>query len=152
MDVFRIARAAHISDMSGRGAELYGGRWNHRGVPVLYTSESRSLATVEYLVHVPPAYAPSDLRIATVRIPDDLEPEETRAADLPRNWRRFPPPSQLADLGTSWARACGSLLLRVPSAAIDREYNVLINPLHRDMSRVRVVEIEAHTFDERLLR
>lgn len=53
MKLYRIAQTAHIKDLSGTGARLYGGRWNEKGVGVVYTSESRALAILEYLVHVP---------------------------------------------------------------------------------------------------
>ena len=38
--------------MSGRGALLYGGRWNSPGRPVAYASQSLSLATLEVSVHL----------------------------------------------------------------------------------------------------
>ena len=51
--MYRTAQTAHIKDLSGTVACLYGGRWNEKGVGVVYTSESRALAILEYLVHVP---------------------------------------------------------------------------------------------------
>lgn len=152
MVVFRIAKRAYVDDLSGTGARLYGGRWNHQSAAMVYASESRALATVEYLVHLPAAYAPSDPSLATLDIPDDIVPDEIGVADLPANWRSFPAPSQLADLGTSWALERRGLLLRVPSAAVDEECNILINPAHQDMARVAVTDVVAYAFDERLLR
>ena len=76
MLVYRIAKAKHIHDLSGIGARIYGGRWYKRGVGVIYTSESRALATVEYLVHVPLSAVPSDLSIASIEIPDSIRPKE----------------------------------------------------------------------------
>ena len=152
MLVFRIAKTAYIRDLSGMGARLYGGRWNHKGIAVLYSSETRSLATVEYLVHVPLAYVPDDLSIATLTIPDDIDREDIPLSALPRNWRSFPPPSELAELGTSWVLSNRSLTLRVPSTVVEHEYNVLINPAHPDFSRVVLAEVEKYTFDKRLLR
>lgn len=35
---------------TGEGARLYGGRWNRKGVPMVYTAGSQSLATLEMLV------------------------------------------------------------------------------------------------------
>ena len=152
MLVYRIARTEHIRDLTGTGARLYGGRWNHSGTALIYASETRSLATVEFLVHVSPPHAPTDLSMATIEIPDDLVPEEVAASSLPRNWRDFPAPLELAELGTSWARAHRNLLLRVPSAVVEHEYNILINPSHADMSRVALVKVESYTLDKRLVR
>jgi RES domain-containing protein len=132
--------------------EAYGGRWNHRGVPLIYTSESRALATVEYLVHLSLPEAPRDLSMATVKVPDDIVPEELDRSFLPKNWRKSPAPIKLAELGSEWARSKRSLLLRVPSAVVEQEHNILINPTHHDMSRVKLVKIEPYRLDERLTR
>lgn len=134
------------------GARLYGGRWNHPGTALIYTSETRSLATVEFLVHVSSSHVPIDLSMATIEIPGDIVAEEVAVSSLPRNWRDTPAPLELAELGTYWARAHRSFLLRVPSAVVEHEYNVLINPLHADMSRIVLVEVESYTLDERLVR
>ncbi len=61
--LFRISTSQHINDITGTGARIYGGRWNHAGYPVVYVSGSRSLAALEFLVHVPMALAPEDLSI-----------------------------------------------------------------------------------------
>jgi len=151
MVVFRIARSAYVRDLSGAGARLYGGRWNHRGTGVIYASETRSLATLEYLVHVPLAHLPADLSLASLEIPDDVPLEEIGRSDLPEGWRRFPAPSELADLRTAWARSCRGLVLRVPSAVVEHEYNVLLNPSHPDISRVAFADVRPLSLDERLL-
>ncbi|MBK8348315.1 MAG: RES family NAD+ phosphorylase [Saprospiraceae bacterium] len=51
MEVYRITREKYAADLTGEGARLYGGRWNRPGVAALYTSEARSLAILELLVH-----------------------------------------------------------------------------------------------------
>ena len=37
MIVFRLSKAQFANDLSGKGAELVGGRWNSRGNAMLYT-------------------------------------------------------------------------------------------------------------------
>jgi RES domain-containing protein len=141
-----------VRDLSGTGARLFGGRWNHRGTAVVYTSETRALATVEFLVHLSLSNAPKDLMIATIEIPDNIVPEDVPRASLLRGWRDYPPPREVPDLGTRWAKSKRSLLLRVPSAVVEQEYNILINPLHSEMPRVVLREVEAVEFDKRLVR
>jgi len=63
MTVYRIAKTKHIRNLSGTGARMHGGRWNRKGIGILYTSESRALATVEYLVHVPSAVIKHEFNI-----------------------------------------------------------------------------------------
>ncbi len=152
MKLFRIARTQNINDLSGTGARMYGGRWNHKGTDIIYTSESVSLATVEYLVHVPLSIAPANLSLATLQIPDEITPKEIKMADLPDNWRKYPPPIKLAEAGSNWAKADESLLLRVPSVVVEYEFNILINPLHPGMKHVTVLKIECYKADKRLFR
>ena len=152
MLVYRIATSTHVNDLSGEGARLHGGRWNHRGTAIIYTSASRSLATVELLVHVSLSFAPTDLKMATIEVPDEPAPEVVDVAALPPNWRGFPAPPELADLGTSWARSGRSLLLRVPSAVVEHEHNILINPAHPDIARIALAGVEDFLLDQRLAR
>jgi len=151
MIVYRIGKTKHIHDLSGSGARAYGGRWNDKGIPVIYTSETRALATVEYVVHVPLSIVPSRISIASIKIPDRIRPEEISISDLPANWRDYPSPPELTTLGTHWALANETLLLRVPSAVVEQEFNILINPSHRDMKHVVIFQVEEYKFDARLL-
>lgn len=152
MIVYRIAKTRHISDLSGIGARLYGGRWNNKGIGIVYTSENRSLATVEYLVHVPISIIPGNLSVASIKIPDLIKPKDILPGDLLNKWRDYPPPPELAEIGTKWALSNETLLLRVPSAVVENEFNILINPQHPDMKRVSVSKVEKFTIDKRLLR
>ena len=152
MVVYRIAKTGHIHDVSGIGARTYGGRWNNKGTAIIYASENRALATVEYLVHVPLSLVPSDISIASLKIPDGIIPKEISLPDLPVRWRDYPAPPELAEIGTQWALTNDTLLLRVPSAVVEHEFNILINPLHPDMKRVAIPRIEEFRFDIRLLR
>ncbi len=152
MHVYRITKTLYSQDLSGTGARLHGGRWNPKGISVVYSAESRALATVEYLVHVPISLMPRDLQMVTVYIPDWITPKTMVIADLPANWRDYPAPPELAELGTQWTRAQETLLLRVPSAVVEQEWNVLLNPLHPDMPHVTMPQVEPYQFDSRLLR
>jgi len=131
---------------------LHGGRWNRKDIPVVYASENRSLATLEFWVHVPLSILPSNLSIACLDISDDIVVEQISIADLPKNWRDYPTPPELADLGSEWAMAMRSLLLRVPSVVVLDEFNILINPKHPDLNRVVISSVESYMFDRRLIR
>ena len=152
MRVYRIARKRHLNDLTGAGAKTYGGRWNHRGTAILYTSETRSLAMLEFLVHVSWMQAPGDMGLATLEIVNEIQPEILSPADLPEDWRLYPAPPRLADLGSDWVHSQRSLLLRVPSAVVEQEHNILINPGHSDIVRVTVLEVKDLEFDQRLLK
>lgn len=150
--LFRIATSEHISDISGTGARIYGGRWNQQGYPVVYASGSRSLAALEFLVHVPMALAPENLSILEINITETVAIESVHESQLPLNWRDYPAPEQLADIGTNWLKSKSSLLLEIPSAVVNKEVNALINPLHENIKSVSLVSIEKFSFDPRLMR
>lgn len=151
MRVFRIAKRRFISDLSGAGARLFGGRWNQKGVSLLYTSESRSLATVEYLVHLSMGILPRDLSLAEFEVPDTERIERMDPSVLPEGWNRFPAPGKLSEIGTAWAQKGETLGLRVPSSVVKAEWNILLNPNHARFSEVRLVSVEEYVFDQRLL-
>ena len=148
--LYRICNTEHINDLSGTGARIYGGRWNHAGYSIVYSSGSRSLAALEFLVHVPMALAPDNLSIAKIMITDNIKRESITSNELPLNWRGYPAPEQLANIGTKWIKSKSSLLLDIPSAVIDKEVNTLINPLHPDMKHVDLAKVEKFYFDSRL--
>ena len=150
MFVYRIAKKKHIRDLSGIGARLYGGRWNRKGIGIVYTSESRALALVEFLVNVPFSMLPSKLCIATVEIDDQIRPTEIPLGDLPKNWRKFPASPELAEIGSKWAVSSESLALRVPSAVVPHEFNILLNPAHPDIKHVEITTVERLEMDKRL--
>ena len=151
IQLFRIATSNHIQDISGTGARMYGGRWNHQGYPVLYTSTSRSLAALEFLVHVPMALAPKNSSILEINITESVTIESVNEKELPLNWRDYPAPEHLADLGTNWLKSKSSLLLEIPSAIVSKERNILINPLHEEIENINLVSVESFSFDPRLI-
>ncbi len=150
--LYRICSTEHIRDLSGIGARIYGGRWNNAGYPIIYSSCSRSLAALEFLVHVPMALSPDNLSIAEMVITGNIKRESITNNKLPSNWRAYPAPEILAEIGTKWIKSKSSLLLDIPSAVVDKEVNTLINPLHPDMKHINIETVEKFHFDSRLVR
>jgi RES domain-containing protein len=151
MKLYRIARSVNIRDLSGEGARLHGGRWNEKGVPVIYAAASPSLAALEFLVHVPIVLAPRDLSICRFDLPDSVSVTRLRKSALPNDWKMSPPGAGTQEIGARWAHAGKSLLLVVPSVIVPDENNVLINPLHLEFRKLKK-RIEPFEFDARLLK
>jgi len=152
VEVFHIARKKYSADISGEGARLYGGRWNKKGVGLVYTSKNASLAALEVLAHVSSASFPVDYMLVTITVPDNASIEVLNLNELPSNWRTYPGPQALAELGMEWLLSKRSLLLEVPSALVETEKNLLINPYHPEMGTVMVKEQKRFNFDERLAK
>ncbi len=149
MRTYRIAKAKYIDDLSGTGAKLYGGRWNPKGYPLLYTSEHKSLAALEVLVHLDRQTLPSDLQIVCLEIPE----AEIQSFDeaLFNNIKTSEDTTyQMQKAGKEWITSKISLALKVPSILIDGEYNILINPAFRKkMELIKIISIDGFQFDER---
>jgi RES domain-containing protein len=150
---WRLCKRKHAGHaFDGEGARQTGGRWNQPGVAVVYTSATLSLAAMEALVHVDVDDAPQDLIAISVDIPEGLAVRRVEVTGLPEDWRSFPAPPALRDLGSAWARALDTAVLSVPSAVIPQERNFVLNPGHRDFKRLVIGRPEPFSFDPRLLR
>lgn len=150
MDLYRIARKKYIDDLSGESARKFGGRWNFKGTAVLYTSQSESLAALETLAHAPVSAIPGDLNLLILSVLDDIEPDIIQKEVLPENWRNYPAPNKLAEIGTEWINSASNLMFKVPSVLVQTEWNILINPAHPEMEKIEIKEIRPFTFDTRL--
>jgi RES domain-containing protein len=149
MVFYRISNCKYAGDLSGTGARLNGGRWNSEGRPMLYMASSRALAVLEVLVHLNTLIVPDNFCLTEIEIPGDsiLSLNETM---FPSNWRDISPPGRLRELGDEFLRAEKYLLLKVPSSIVPAEFNYLMNPMHPDAIKARVVNRESFSFDERL--
>ena len=149
MKVYRIGRSRYANDLTGEGARLFGGRWNNKGVPCLYTSASRSLALLEYSVNVNLDDVPRALTMAIIDIPDSsikIIPE----AELPGNWKHSPAPKETKDFGSALFRKEKYSIFRIPSTVVPEEFNYLLNPLHIDSSSFKLVDFQDFIFDVRI--
>ncbi|MGM0576476.1 MAG: RES family NAD+ phosphorylase [Myxococcota bacterium] len=150
MIVWRLTKARYADGaFAGEGARRFAGRWHPKGVPIVYTAESRALAAVEMLAHVGDPTGAPPLVLLSARVPDE-DVERLADADLPDGWDALPPGRATQTLGEAWFASGRSLALSVPSAVIPGDRNVLLNPKHPGFRRVRTGEPEALSFDPRL--
>jgi RES domain-containing protein len=138
-------------DLSGKGAELSGGRWNRPGTPLVYASSSRALACLESIAHLGAGDLPLNRYLVEIRVPatawrdrDVMDP----AAHV--GWDAEPAGKVSLDWGTAWAAARTALLGAVPSVIVPEESNILVNPRHPDVAVARARKIRKWTYDTRL--
>ncbi len=165
MIVYRIASLRYARDLSGRGAELYGGRWNPRGTPMIYAASSRALAYLELLVHVQADALPLGMALLSISIPDDSisEPPSLKAdwyddvrytQGIGSSFAMSPPESGSAEISAkrSTTQSTSHLAMLVPSVIIPEEFNAIINPSHHRASEITIVDIGELRIDPRLTR
>lgn len=138
-------------DLSGKGAELTGGRWNRIGTPMLYASTSRALACLETMAHLASEPLPLNRCLVQISVPGTAW-KSARVFDPARQigWDALPAGKASLDWGTQWARERATLLAWVPSIVVPEEMNVLINPTHPDAAHVQATKARRWTCDARL--
>ncbi len=135
----------------GEGARINGGRWNSRGVPIVYTSSSAALATLELLVRIRNR-APFRKYVLFACSFEEPLVELLDRATLPPDWRDPQAPPALQTIGDRWVARGETAVLQVPSAIIETESNYLLNPAHADFGRITIADPTPFSLDLRLLR
>jgi RES domain-containing protein len=152
MEVFRLAREKYATPLSGKGAAIKGARWNSVGIELIYTAQNRSLAMAEVAVHFTMATLPDDYMMITIHIPDDIATKQLAEADLPPGWREFPHPISTQKIGNDFVTENKYCVLIIPSVVTQGDFNVLINPYHKDFSKISITKIEKFPFDHRIFK
>jgi len=152
MIIFRLANKKYCQDLSGSGAEITGGRWNFKGTKLLYTADSRALCMAEIAVHTPIGVMPVDYYLITIEVPDNPNTKQIEPNPLPDNWRKFPYSKVTQELGEDFVDKNEDLYIKVPSAVVQGDFNILINPKHSDFDKVKIIKTEKFNFDERLFK
>jgi RES domain-containing protein len=155
MLLYRITPNRYANDMTGGGAEKYGGRWNLKGTPVLYTTNAASLSALEALVHARDSVGPPSRVLVTYRLPDDVSMFVPDLSSLPAGWDDLPsldggPSSQF---GQQWIDKGDMLLMIVPSVVMRQatERSVIVDVNHPDFHKLSIVNIKPFSFDSRLI-
>lgn len=149
MIIYRLTTSEFADDLSGEGARIYGGRWNPAGVAALYISEFISLSILEILVRANKFTSPKTYTLLSIQIPET----SVIAIDvkkLKNGWQHHL--EYTRSIGEDFLKMKQELALKVPSAIVPQEHNFLINPLHPDFKKVKLVGNELLELDKRLLQ
>ncbi|MYI06689.1 MAG: RES domain-containing protein [Gemmatimonadetes bacterium] len=148
MDAYRIHdRRFHA--LSGSGAARHGGRWNPRGLPLVYASPSYEGSLLETLARAEIGVFPVDHVASRILLPEDSEVPVLSDVEY-SDWRDA---VRSRAIGEAWAASVSSLALLVPSyVAQPWGWNVVLNPRHPDFFQVRVAETVEILWDSRLHR
>lgn len=138
-------------DLSGNGGLHTSGRWNSIGSRVVYTASNISLATLETVVHLRANSLPLNRYLVRIEIPDDVwEVRRIINESTVPEWNSIPASSYSRSFGDEWLAQRTELLLQVPSAITPEESNILINPLHPDISKISASKVRLFVYDARI--
>ncbi len=142
MRLYRVASQEYALDLSGKGAEITGGRWSPAGCPVIYTSEHPALSGFEKLVHaeIDLSTPPLNYVLTVIEVPDSAA-SVTPIKHVPHDPRAA---------GKAWFDKCATLLLQVPSVVVPYSWNYLVNVKHASMGQVRIIDQAIFLFDTRI--
>lgn len=151
--VWRLSGPEYAAKLDGKGNVHRGARWNSPGHGIVYTSFNLSLAVLESLVQLPAALRSNlpALTAARIEIPEEISLEEVARDELPADLASAATAKRCRELGDAWLGEAQHLVLAVPSVIVPQERNLLINPQHALMDRIRVVSTEPFRFDPRLV-
>ena len=142
MIVYRTCREKRKSDLSGVGAMIAGGRWNKKGIKVVYASESKDVAKKELQRGptgklIPPGYV-----YVHIEIPDDIDIlEVTREMLSDVVWDKTPYAGLASQIiGSELLSENQYAVIKVPSVVNDTDYNLLINPNHPDVKKITIIK------------
>jgi RES domain-containing protein len=147
MDVYRISLTKWADSLTASGMS---GRWNSKGKRIIYTAESRSLACLENVVHRSGEGLQELFSVMVIRIPDGLKIKSISLRSLPPEWNQSVRCAECREKGNAWLESTETAVLKVPSALVLNEFNYLLNPLHPDFGKVRLMRTEPFAFDARL--
>lgn len=150
MIVFRLSKSKFAGDLTGKGAEISGGRWNSKGTAMVYTSESRALCTTEVAVHTPLGNVPLDYVLVSIDIPEDITIQELQLSEIPSDWKSFPHSHSTQEIGDNFVNSGKSAVMKVPSAVVQGDHNYLINPNHKESVQIKFISSEPFSFDQRM--
>lgn len=150
--VWRLARPECAAELNGEGNTITGARWNSPGRGVVYTSFNLSLCVLESFVHLPPLLRINLPEMAAVRIevPDEASRLNIGLGELPSHLAGEEAEKRCRQLGDGWLAAREHLVCTMPSMIVPQERNVMLNPVHPLMAKVKIVSIERFLFDPRL--
>ena len=152
MELFRLTQSKHGKTLSGKGAAISGGRWNTPGTEMIYSAGNRSLAMAEVAVHFSIATLPAGYMMMTIQVPDAISVSDIDSKPLPIDWNQFPPLRAMQLIGDRFIQEGKSCLLKVPSAVTNGDFNYLLNPMHADFKKIKIIGYDLFPFNNRLFK
>jgi RES domain-containing protein len=146
MIVYRITLAKYADKLFASGNPA---RWNSKDIKLIYSAQSRALACLENVVHRNSIGLNENFKTILIEIPDSLKLMVILKTDLISDWQSFSNMPYTQKLGDAWVKEAKSAILQVPSVIIPEENNYLINPAHKDFSKVKYLGNEPFEFDRR---
>ena len=147
MLAYRITHKMYSEKLFASGLP---GRWNGSGRKVIYCAESVALAFLENMVRRQGVGFNDDFRTMILDIPDNLALQTVTSKQLKTGWRKITDYSICQPIGNAWYDEGNFPVLKVPSAVLPESFNLVINSLHPEFKKIRLLKITDLIPDERI--
>jgi RES domain-containing protein len=145
-------RVSNHNTLDGVGGLRAPGRWHSRGHRIAYCAPNPASALIEVLVHseIDIDDIPLTFRYMEIEAGDEMSSEAVEVDGLGENWSDDL--AKTRGIGDEWLLSGRTALLQVPSAIVPATWNTLLNPLHPDAVKVKIVRIHELAIDPRLVQ
>jgi RES domain-containing protein len=139
-----VWRISEFADLTGIGGKKAAARWHSKGRPIVYMADNPASALLEVLVHTPSVDLPSSYQILKINV----EGMQCIEPALPSFWIKDLLITR--EIGDVWLKNDRSPILKVPSAILPDCWHYLLNPIHSEARRAKIVSCKRFKLDPRL--
>jgi len=150
MTVYNIRKEQFAKVLSASGVA---NRWNSEDEFIIYTGSSIALSALELIAHRSAIKIDHQYKLLSIDVQvEEKDIMEIKLSALPLNWKSVIAYPELQKLGSDWYQNRKTLLLKVPLALVQNEFNYLINTKHREFAqKVSIKSTENFEWYNRLL-
>jgi RES domain-containing protein len=149
LTVFRISGKSYSPNDPTGAALSSEGRWHKKGQRVLYFCNSLSTCVLELRANgVSYKTIREQNHFCEAKIPDSISIEEVPRGFYSDGWRVTKDKAQ--EFGAKWYLENRTLILRVKSAVIATEFNLVINTNHPEFHKIEFSKPASTDLDPRL--
>jgi RES domain-containing protein len=147
MLAYRITHKIYSAELFASGLP---GRWNGNGRKAIYCANSIALAFLENMVRRQGVGFNEDFKTMILNIPDELGIQTITPKQLQAGWRKITDYSKCQSIGNTWYDEGIFPVLKLPSAVLPESFNLVINSLHPDFKKIKLVKTTDLIPDERI--
>ena len=136
------------SALDGVGASIRGGRWNSKGLFAVYLSLEPATTILETLTSFSRATAPEQ-GYKLLKFEYKGSQQNFNVNQLPPGWDRWDSAATARKVGNAFLRERKAGALLVPCIFLPAAINVVLNPLHPDFKKTKILSSESFAFDPR---
>ena len=119
---------------------------------MIYAAESRVLAIVEVMVHITLANLPSDFIMVEINVSKDMQIKILKPNILDPSWNSNPFSRSTQTIGDDFVHLNKNYLLKAPSTVVEGDFNYLINPRHKNFTKMKISKAENFPFNLKIFK